>query len=182
MGSGYGFAAVWIVVIGAGLGFALPGAMNAALGALSAERSGVGSALIMALRQVGGTFGVAILGSILSSAYRSGLHAAVVPAGLAAVVRDSVAEGVAVAHQLGFGGAVRDGARRLRARHGRDAGGLRRHRGGRRRARPGVPAEPAPSSRRRQRSRTASVTAGGGAVAASGDKGAESVQPAVSGR
>ena len=81
MGSGYGFAALWVTVMGAGLGFALPGAMNAALGALSAERSGVGSALIMALRQVGGTFGVAILGSILSTAYRSGLHAAVVPAG-----------------------------------------------------------------------------------------------------
>ena len=101
VGSGYGYAAVWVIVIGAGLGFALPGAMNAALGALSAERSGVGSALIMAMRQVGGTFGVAILGSILSSAYRSGLRAAVVPAGLAAVVRDSVSEGVAVAHKLG---------------------------------------------------------------------------------
>jgi hypothetical protein len=75
--------------------------MNAAMGALSAERSGVGSGLIMALRQVGGTFGVAILGSILSSAYRSGLHTAVVPAGLVATVRGGVAEGVAVAHKLG---------------------------------------------------------------------------------
>jgi DHA2 family multidrug resistance protein-like MFS transporter len=99
--SGYGYAALWVTIMGAGLGFALPGAMNAALGALSAERSGVGSALIMALRQVGGTFGVAILGSVLSSAYRSGLHAAVVPAALSASVRDSVSEGVAVAHQIG---------------------------------------------------------------------------------
>ena len=99
--SGYGYAALWVTIMGAGLGFALPGAMNAALGALSAERSGVGSALIMAMRQVGGTFGVAILGSVLSSAYRSGLHAAVVPTALAATVRDSVSEGVAVAHQIG---------------------------------------------------------------------------------
>jgi MFS transporter, DHA2 family, multidrug resistance protein len=99
--SGYGYAALWVTIMGAGLGFALPGAMNAALGALSAERSGVGSGLIMAMRQVGGTFGVAILGSVLSSAYRSGLHAAVVPAALAATVRDSVSEGVAVAHQIG---------------------------------------------------------------------------------
>ncbi|HUK76918.1 MAG TPA: DHA2 family efflux MFS transporter permease subunit [Thermoleophilia bacterium] len=101
VGSGYGYAALWVTIMGAGLGFALPGAMNAALGALSAERSGVGSALIMALRQVGGTFGVAILGSILSGAYRSGLRDAVVPAALSATVRDSVAEGVAVAHQIG---------------------------------------------------------------------------------
>jgi len=99
--SGYGYAALWVTIMGAGLGFALPGAMNAALGALSAERSGVGSALIMALRQVGGTFGVAILGSILSTAYRSGLQAAVVPAALAATVRDSVSAGGAVAHRLG---------------------------------------------------------------------------------
>jgi EmrB/QacA subfamily drug resistance transporter len=100
VGSGYGYAALWVTITGAGLGFALPGAMNAALGALSAERSGVGSALIMALRQVGGTFGVAILGSVLSSAYHSGLDAAVVPAALATTVRDSVSEGVAVAHQI----------------------------------------------------------------------------------
>jgi hypothetical protein len=44
---------------------------------------------------------VAVLGSILGSAYRSGLHAAVVPAALGAVARDSVAEGVAVAHEIG---------------------------------------------------------------------------------
>ena len=32
--SGYGFAALWVILVGAGLGFALPAAMNAALGAL----------------------------------------------------------------------------------------------------------------------------------------------------
>ena len=98
--SGYGYAALWVIIVGAGLGFALPAAMNAALGALTPERSGVGSGLIMALRQVGGTFGVAILGSILASAYRSGLHAAVIPVGLVATVRGGVAEGVAVAHKI----------------------------------------------------------------------------------
>ncbi|MGH2344056.1 MAG: MFS transporter, partial [Chloroflexota bacterium] len=56
--TGYGFAAGWIAVIGAGLGFALPTTMNAALGTLTADRSGVGSALISAMRQVGGTIGV----------------------------------------------------------------------------------------------------------------------------
>jgi EmrB/QacA subfamily drug resistance transporter len=101
VGTSYGFAALWVTIMGGGLGFALPAAMDAALGALSAERSGVGSALIMALRQVGGTFGVAILGSILSAAYVAGLHTAGLPAGAAATVRDGVAAGVAVAHQLG---------------------------------------------------------------------------------
>ena len=102
VGSGYGYAALWVTVVGAGLGFALPGAMDAALGALSAERSGVGSGLIMALRQVGGTFGVAILGSVLSSGYRSGLDGGVaMPSVLASAVRDNVSEGVAVAHHIG---------------------------------------------------------------------------------
>ena len=48
----------------------MPTAMNAALGALSPERSGSGSALITALRQVGATIGVAVLGTVLNSAYR----------------------------------------------------------------------------------------------------------------
>ena len=99
--SGYGYAALWVTIMGAGLGFALPGAMNAALGALSAERSGVGSGLIMAMRQVGGTFGVAILGSVLSSAYRSGLRRGGGAGRAGGTVRDSVSEGVAVAHQIG---------------------------------------------------------------------------------
>src|SRR6266571_1855632 len=66
--SGYGFAATWVSIIGLGIGFTLPTAMDAALSALSPERSGVGSGVIQALRQVGGTIGVAVLGTVLSSA------------------------------------------------------------------------------------------------------------------
>jgi len=98
--SGFGFAALWVTVMGAGLGFALPAAMDAALGALSPERSGAGSALIMALRQVGGTFGVAILGSIMNAAYHGGLHLTGLPPAATEAVRDGVAAGVAVAHEL----------------------------------------------------------------------------------
>ncbi len=98
--SGYGFAAMWITVLGAGLGFALPAAMDAAIGQLSAERSGVGSALITAVRTVGGTFGVAVLGSVLNSAYRARLPLPGVPAAGADVIRKSVMAGVAVAHKL----------------------------------------------------------------------------------
>jgi predicted MFS family arabinose efflux permease len=93
--SGYGFAAAWMTVIGAGLGFALPSAMDAALGALSPERSGVGSALLMAMRTVGGTIGVAVLGTVLSSAYRGALD------GAPAASRESVSAGAQLAQQLG---------------------------------------------------------------------------------
>jgi len=69
--TGYGFAAAWMAVLGTGLGFAMPAAMNAALGELSPQRSGVGSAVLMAMRQVGGTIGVAVLGTIFAASYKT---------------------------------------------------------------------------------------------------------------
>jgi EmrB/QacA subfamily drug resistance transporter len=98
--SGTGFAAAWFAVFGLGLGMAMPQAMNAAIGALSAERSGAGSALISALRQVGATIGVAILGTVLGSVYASHLTVSGLPAAVADAAKNSVAAGVAVAHQL----------------------------------------------------------------------------------
>jgi MFS transporter, DHA2 family, multidrug resistance protein len=102
--SGTGFAAAWFAVTGFGLGVAMPIAMNAALGALSPARSGSGSAVITAMRQVGGTIGVAVLGTVLATVYRGGLRlagiGAALPARAAAAVRSSVAGGVGVAHAL----------------------------------------------------------------------------------
>jgi len=98
--SGTGFGAAWFAVTGLGLGIAMPTALNAALGALSAERSGSGSALITALRQVGATIGVAVLGTVLNSVYRGGLSVTGLPASAAAAARSSVAGGVAVAHAV----------------------------------------------------------------------------------
>ncbi|HEU5389828.1 MAG TPA: MFS transporter [Streptosporangiaceae bacterium] len=109
--SGTGFAAAWFAVFGLGLGMAMPQAMNAAIGALSAERSGAGSALISALRQVGATIGVAILGTVLGSVYASHLTVSGLPAAVADAAKNSVAAGVAVAHQLDSAallGSVRD--------------------------------------------------------------------------
>ena len=75
--------------------------MNAAIGALSAERSGTGTGLITAMRQVGATIGVAVLGTVINDAYRSQLHLAGLPAAAASAVRGSVGAGVQVAHALG---------------------------------------------------------------------------------
>jgi MFS transporter, DHA2 family, multidrug resistance protein len=98
--SGTGFAAAWLAVFGLGLGLAMPQTMNAALSALSAERSGSGSAVISALRQVGATIGVAVLGTVLASVYRAHLSVQGLPASAAATVRGSVIGGVGVAHAL----------------------------------------------------------------------------------
>jgi MFS transporter, DHA2 family, multidrug resistance protein len=73
-------------------------------GALSPERSGVGSALIMALRFVGATIGVAALGTLLNNAYGSRIDAARLPDSIPPVVHQGAAEGVAVAEKLGLPG------------------------------------------------------------------------------
>jgi EmrB/QacA subfamily drug resistance transporter len=67
----YGLTAAWMAVLGAGLGFAMPAAMDAALGALDADRAGAGSTALMAMRQVGGVVGVAVLGTILAARYKT---------------------------------------------------------------------------------------------------------------
>ncbi|HVQ94319.1 MAG TPA: MFS transporter [Mycobacteriales bacterium] len=99
--SGYGYVASWLTVVGVGLGFALPTAMDAALSALSAERSGGGSALVQALRQVGGAIGVAILGTVFNAGYRGRLDLAGLPDGAADAVRRSPAAGIEVAERAG---------------------------------------------------------------------------------
>jgi DHA2 family multidrug resistance protein-like MFS transporter len=96
----YWLVATWMAVMGAGLGLGMPAAMNVALGALSAERSGSGSALIQAVRQIGGTIGVAILGSVLNAGYRGRVDTGGLPAQAAGAVRASVAAGAKVAGEL----------------------------------------------------------------------------------
>jgi hypothetical protein len=100
--SGAGFTVAWLAATGLGLGLALPAMLGAALSALSKERSGSGSALITASRQVGAALGVAGLGTLLSAVYRDSL---VLPQGLPAAgaeaVRSGVTSGVAVAHAVG---------------------------------------------------------------------------------
>src|SRR5258705_490339 len=84
-----------------GTTLSMPQTMNAALGALSAETSGSGSALISALRQVGATIGVAVLGTVLASVYRSHLVVTGLPDAVASAAKSSVVAGVAIANQTG---------------------------------------------------------------------------------
>jgi DHA2 family multidrug resistance protein-like MFS transporter len=98
--SGTGFVSGWFAATGLGLGLAMPTVLNAALSALSPERSGSGSALMTAGRQVGATIGVAVLGTALSTVYRSKLSLPGLPPRIEEIARGSVGTGVAVAKQL----------------------------------------------------------------------------------
>jgi hypothetical protein len=55
---------------------------------------------MQALQKVGGPFGTAILGSVLSSAYQAHLNLAGLPSAVAQVVKESLFGGLAVAHLL----------------------------------------------------------------------------------
>jgi DHA2 family multidrug resistance protein-like MFS transporter len=103
LGSSTGYVLGWVALAGLGLGLVMPSAMGVALGALSAERSGAGSALLTAMRQVGSTIGVAVLGTVISNRYSSGVASAAagLPAQAAAAVRSSVGAGVGAAGKLG---------------------------------------------------------------------------------
>ena len=98
--SGTGFVSGWFAGTGLGLGLAMPTMLNVALSALSPERSGSGSAVMTAGRQVGGTIGVAVLGTVLSTIYRSRLSPPGLSAPAATAARSSVGTGAAVARQL----------------------------------------------------------------------------------
>ena len=145
--SGSAFTATWYAVAGLGLGLAMPAAMNAALGALSAERSGSGSALITAMRQVGS-----------HDRGRGAGHRPAVglprPARPGRPARRGRRGGAHRGGGRGGGGLTcirwpcSTGARRVRARPGRHAGRVRGHRRGQRPARAGLPAPPGPAGGR----------------------------------
>ncbi len=95
-----GFIAIWMALVGAGMGLTMATAASAALSELSQERSGVGSAVMQALQKTGAPFGAAILGSVLSSAYQAQLNLAGLPPSIATVVKASLFGGLAVAQRL----------------------------------------------------------------------------------
>jgi EmrB/QacA subfamily drug resistance transporter len=104
-----------LFVAAAGIGMAMTPATDAIMGAVPPEKFGVGSALNDTTREIGGAFGIAILGSIFQAAYadRVGGAAALLPPDAAHAVRDSFAGAAAVAGQLGgsAGSGLLDAAR-----------------------------------------------------------------------
>lgn len=86
--------------MGIGIGCTQQICMDLAMGSLGPERSGVGSAVIQSMRQLGGSLGVATFGAILTTTYRSHLHLDGVPDELVAAVANSPSLGVVTACEL----------------------------------------------------------------------------------
>ncbi|MFE7561567.1 MFS transporter [Kitasatospora sp. NPDC057500] len=98
---GYGLAAVWLTLLGAGMGLSLITAQATALLTLPPARAGVGAGLLQTFRQVGGAIGVAVFGSLLANAYRGALDTGGLPAEAAARAGGSVVAADAVAAAAG---------------------------------------------------------------------------------
>jgi EmrB/QacA subfamily drug resistance transporter len=100
----WGRIVIAMVLMAAGLGLVTSPATEAVMGALRSEEAGAGSAVNDTVREVGGTLGVAVVGSVLSTVYGpsvvDALTAAGAPGAAADSAADSVFAGLAVAGQL----------------------------------------------------------------------------------
>src|SRR5512133_3926566 len=68
-GSGWWHYIFATVLMGAGMGFAMAPATDSIMGTLPTAQAGVGSAVNDTTREIGGVLGVAVMGSVASSAY-----------------------------------------------------------------------------------------------------------------
>ncbi|UJW35256.1 MFS transporter [Saccharothrix sp. AJ9571] len=71
--SGYGPTLLGLVLVGAGVGIAMPTSANALMGAIPRERAGIASGLTSTLQELGTSLGVAILGSLVSARFAAEL-------------------------------------------------------------------------------------------------------------
>jgi EmrB/QacA subfamily drug resistance transporter len=100
---GYGVIAAQMVVYGLGMGLTSAPATESIMGAISRAKAGVGSAVNDSTRLIGGTLGVAIIGSVYASVYGSRLTAAMparVPGPVAAIAHQSVGAAYTAAGQI----------------------------------------------------------------------------------
>ena len=95
-----------LLVMSVGMGLTMAPATESIMGSLPLAKAGVGSAVNDTTRQVGGALGVAVMGSLLASAYGSkmaeflaGLPVSV-PGAAAAAIEDSIGAAVGVAARL----------------------------------------------------------------------------------
>jgi len=101
---------VTLGVVGVGLGLVLPQATNGILGSVPRQKSGIASAVNDATSELGGSLGVAVLGAVLTTRYRSAIDEAIAEAGPAAAqlpgnvldaVRESLGSAMLAAPRVG---------------------------------------------------------------------------------
>jgi EmrB/QacA subfamily drug resistance transporter len=89
-----------MVFLGGGLGLTTAPATESIMGSLSPDKAGVGSAVNDTTRELGGTLGVAIVGSVFASIYSSRLSDSAVLASLPADARATMGRSMAAAQRV----------------------------------------------------------------------------------
>ncbi|MDH4145599.1 MAG: MFS transporter, partial [Acidimicrobiia bacterium] len=95
--------AIALVLLGIGMGITVAPGTGSIMAAVPLNKAGVGSAVNDTTREVGGALGIAVLGSIANSAYRTEIDDAVLrtlPAEAADAAGESVGAAAQVAAQL----------------------------------------------------------------------------------
>jgi DHA2 family multidrug resistance protein-like MFS transporter len=87
------------IVVSAGLGPMMALATDMVVGSAPVERAGAAAAISSTAPQIGGAFGVAVLGSIVTAVYRSAM-ATGVPDGAPQAVRDNLGAAASAVRQL----------------------------------------------------------------------------------
>jgi predicted MFS family arabinose efflux permease len=103
----YAIIAVQMVVFGLGMGLTSAPATESIMGAVAARQAGVGSAVNDSTRLLGGTLGVAVIGSVYASLYDSRLNASLptaLPHSLNDLAHQSVGAAYGVSSQLSANG------------------------------------------------------------------------------
>ena len=104
-----------MVVLAVGMGLVMAPATESIMGSLPPRaRPGVGSAMNDTTRQIGGALGVAVIGSLVSTAYASSMAGAVagLPAPAQQAAEESLGAALMIAQQMGSAGAgLADAAR-----------------------------------------------------------------------
>jgi MFS family permease len=116
--SGFVPVALAFALVGSGMGLVTVPASNAIVGTLPADRVGAGSGLRAMVQLLGGTMGVAIVGSLASGVYRSDIQSALegplrdVPAASRPALGSQIGNAASVAAKLprGLGQATREAA------------------------------------------------------------------------
>jgi EmrB/QacA subfamily drug resistance transporter len=101
--SSYTLVLVALLVLGLGMSSAMAPATDSIMGSLPLARASVGSAVNDTTRLVGGSLGVAVLGSLLSSGYGAHMDGAVsnLPGPAAAAAHDQLGGALTVAGRIG---------------------------------------------------------------------------------
>jgi hypothetical protein len=102
VGTSYGTIALQMVLYGTGMGLTSAPATEAIMGVVPKAKAGVGSAVNDATRLLGGTLGVAIIGSVYASVYGNRLTTRL-PVGLPAPLADAAHRSLGAALELAGG-------------------------------------------------------------------------------